>query len=166
MARPLDTGDRFGFLHPAVDAHTLGISSVEGLLADCGAKVVLAEREINEAAGRAAEPASARLLRDWIKGNGITAIGFSYRLDSEDGLHLFAAFVDSLTLSRSFATEGGTVKALFFAGLPRTCDLVEERFPIVAGLFRGDETPAETLDILGLPRYLLPERVAWGAAYD
>jgi hypothetical protein len=162
----LSTSDRFGFLHPSVDVHTLGINSIEQLLAECGIMARRASPEINEAANRAADPASARALRDWIKGNGITAIGFSYRLDPEDGLRLFSAFVDALMLSRSFVAEGGTIKALFFAGLPKTCDLVEGRFPVVAGLFRGDESPAETLDILCLPRRLLPKQVAQGAAYD
>lgn len=166
MAITIDAGDRFAFLHPAVDAHTLGIASIENLLTDCGLRSILASQEINEAAGRAAEPNSARILRDWIKGNGISAIGFSYRLDPRDGLQLFSAFVDALRSSRSFAAEGGTIKALFFAGLPEACDLIEGRFPVVAGVFRGDESPAETLDILGLPRRLLPEQAAQGAAYD
>jgi hypothetical protein len=122
MPMLLSTSDRFGFLHPSVDVHTLGINSIEQLLAECGIMARRASPEINEAANRAADPASARALRDWIKGNGITAIGFSYRLDPEDGLRLFSAFVDALMLSRSFVAEGGTIKALFFAGLPKTCD--------------------------------------------
>jgi hypothetical protein len=166
MPRPMDISDRIGLLHPFVDAHTLGISSIEGLLAECGIEAILADAEINSAAGRASNPASARSLRDWIKGNGITALGFSYRLDPEDGLRIFSALMDALTLTRCLATEGGTVRRLFFAGLPRACDLVEERFPSISGVFRGDETPAETLVILGLPSYLLPARAAKGAAYD
>ena len=166
MARLLDASDKIGFLHPAIDAHTLGIASVEQLLEDCGFAAIRAEGDINEAAGLAADPARARALRDWIKGNGITALGFSYRLDPEEGLRIFSAFLDALEATHSLVSGGGPVKALFFAGLPRTCDLVRDRFPGVAGLFRGDESPAETLDILGLPRYLLPERAAKGAAYD
>lgn len=166
MPRPLDASERIGFVYPGVDAHTLGINSVAELLADCGVETVFADQEINVAAVHSTEVASSRLLRDWIKGKGLAAIGFSYRLDPEEGLRLFSAFVDSLTLSRSLHTEGGSVRALFFAGLPRACDLVEEKFPKVTGVFRGDETPAETLDILGLPRYLLPERSAKGVVYD
>src|SRR5579871_3546717 len=36
MRASLRGDEVFGFLRPSVDAHTLGISSVEQLLADCG----------------------------------------------------------------------------------------------------------------------------------
>ncbi len=166
MARLLDISDRIGFLHPAEDAHRLGIASMERLLEECGLAAIRAGQELNEVVGKAPRPTQARALGDWIRGNGITALGFGDWLEPEDGLALFSAFMDALEASHSLVSDGGTVKTLLFAGLPETCDLVRKRFPLVAGLFRGDESPAETLDILGLPRYLLPERAAKGAAYD
>jgi hypothetical protein len=155
-----------GLVHPAIDAHTLGISSIEQLLSSCGISAIAAGSEINEAVGKAGDAEAARSLGGWIRGNGITALGFSYRLDPEDALRLFASFMETLALLRALDSEGGSVRSVFFAGLPRACDLVEERFPRIAAAFRGDETQVETLDRLGVPRGLLPERAAASVAYD
>lgn len=166
MSRHLGIDDRVGLVHPAIDVHTLGISSVEQVLSDCGIAVITADASVNEAVGRTDDSGSARVIRDWIKGNHITAIGFSYRLDPDEGLRFFSNFVETLDLVHANASDGGSLHSVFFAGLPRACDLVEERFPKVTAVFRGDETPAETLDILGVSRSLLPERSAMGVAYD
>jgi hypothetical protein len=154
MKRHLGIDDRVGLVRPAIDAHTRGIS------------VIAADAAVNEAVGRTDDSGSARIIRDWIRGNRITAVGFSYRLDPDEGLRYFSNFMETLDLVRANAADGGSLHSIFFAGLPRACDLVEERFPKVAAVFRGDETPAETLDMLGVPRSLLPERSAAGVAYD
>jgi hypothetical protein len=165
-ARRLGLEDRLGLVHPSIDVHTLGIASVRQVLSDCGIAVLAADARVNDAVGRAKDPASVGIIRDWIKGRGITAIGFSYRLDPDEGLRCFSAFMEALSLGHAHASDGGSLRLVFFAGLPRTCDLVEERFPQVATLFRGDESPAETLDMLGVPRAFLPGRLATGVAYD
>jgi hypothetical protein len=136
------------------------------MLSDCGIIVIKGDAQINSAVGRADDPGSATLIRDWIKGNGITALGFSYRLDPDEGFRYFTNFIETLELVHAFASDGGSVASLFFAGLPRACDLVEARFPKVAAVFRGDETPAETLDALGVPRFMLPESSSMGILYD
>ena len=166
MGRHLGSDDRLGLVHPSIDVHTLGISSVEQVLSDCGIAVIAADAQVNEAIGRVDDAGSARVIRDWIYGNHITSIGFSYRLDPDEGLRYFSNFMETLDLIHAFIPDGGYVRSLFFAGLPRACDLVEERFPKVTAVFRGDETPAETLDLLGVPRALLPMRSAIGVAYD
>jgi hypothetical protein len=166
MDNALTLSDRLGLLHPAVDVHTLGISALEQLLSDCGLTVTLAPPEVNEAAGSPSSPSSARILRDWVKGRGITALGFSYRLDPEEGRRVFAEFLRTLTETGLLAAEGGPVHALLFAGLPLTCDLVGQSFPGRVTLFRGEEGPAEILDLLGLPRSRLPAIEAQGIRYD
>lgn len=156
---------RIGLVHPAVDVHDLGLASLAALLASCGLSAARAGREACEAALRPEEPGNGRILRAWIEGEGLDSIGFSYRLDPRDGLRLFASFHAFLEAAGLLARRGGRVSALYFAGLPEACDLVAERFPEVA-LFRGDESPLECLDLLGLPRSLLPAEEAAGAAYD
>jgi hypothetical protein len=166
MSKHLGIDDRLGLVHPSIDAHTLGISSVEQILSDCGIVTVEADAAVNNAVGRTDDSGCARIIRDWIKGNHITAIGFSYRLDPDEALRFFSNFMETLDLVRARVADGGSLRSIFFAGLPRACDLVEERFPRVTATFRGDETPAETLDMLGIPRSLLPERASKGIAYD
>jgi hypothetical protein len=157
---------RFGLIHPAVDVHTLGLSAIEGILRECGIRVAVADREACEAAIRPETPESGRLLRRWISGNGIDSIGFSYRLDPEDGLRYFSAFLAFLDAAGLRAQAGGPVASVYFAGLPSACKLVRERFPSVDGLFLGDESALECLDILGVPRRELPAALAAGTAYD
>jgi len=157
---------RFGLLRPAVDAHTLGLSAFASLLRDCGVAVVEADEEAREAALHPETPASGRLLASWIKHNGLDSLGFSYRLDPEDGLRYFAALVAFLDAAALRSGSGGPLSRLYFAGLPRACELVRERFPWIDGTFGGDESPAECLDLLGLPRASLPPALAAGAAYD
>lgn len=157
---------RFGLIRPAVDAHTLGLASIEALLRECGFRVETADGDCLEAALRLEAPESGRLLRSWIAGNGLDSVGFSYRLDPADGLRYFSAFRAFLEESGLRARDGGPVASIYFAGLPEACELVRERFPDVAGLFRGDESPLECLDILGIPRRYFPAGLAAGAAYD
>jgi hypothetical protein len=162
-----DPGDRrFGLLHPALDVHVLGISSIEGILRECGIRVASADREVCEAAAHPDAPESGRILRRWVLGNGIDSIGFSYRLDPDDGLRFFSAFWDFLDAAGLRTASGGPVASVYFAGLPRTCELVHERFPSVDGLFCGDESPAECLDLLAVPRRRFPSALAAGTVYD
>lgn len=166
MRLAFHASDRLGLLNPALDAHTLGLSSVEQLVQECGFRTVTADRALSESLCQGEEGAATRLLRDWIQGKGITLLGFSYRLSPEDGERFFSVLVERLRKGRLLVSEGGPVKGLFFAGLPAACDLVLARHPFVSGVFRGDETLLETLGILGIHLRSLPVSVAGGAAYD
>jgi len=163
MAGQLRVGDRMALMRPSVDAHTLGISSIGRLLSDCGLDVVVAGADINDAVEHCPDGDSVRLIRDWLERNRISAIGISYRLDPDDALRIFSRFMNALRLVG--AAKLGGVREVYFAGLPRACDMVERFFPQVV-TFRGDETPAETLAKLGLPTELLPTSSARGVAYD
>lgn len=162
----LALGDRIGLVHPASDAHTLGLSYIEELLSGAGMVPLQAPEEVLRALDHpeAAEP--ARLLRDWILGNGMRAIGYSWRLDPGEGLSLFSRFVETLERTGVLTGSGGPVHSLFFAGLPETCALVKERHPYVAATFLGDEGPAESLALMGISGLALPADIARGAVYD
>jgi hypothetical protein len=166
MRAGLGIDDRVGLVRPSIDAHTLGISSIEQVLSDCGVAVLAADASVNEAVSNPSDPARARAIRDWLIGNRITALGFSYRLDPDDALRYFSRLMAVLSALRAFSEEGGSVRLVYFAGLPEACDRVEEAYPRIAAVFRGDESAAETLDLLGLPRSFLTSRSAEGVAYD
>ncbi|MBM4037914.1 MAG: cobalamin-binding protein [Planctomycetes bacterium] len=166
MPRRVARADCFGLLRPALDAHTLGIASVAQILQDCGCRAVAADAAACEAAGRPDDPAAFSAVERWLRENRITILGFSYRLDPDDGAALFARLATRLKARRLLAEQGGPLKALYFAGLPRACDLARQRVPEATGTFCGDETPAETLRILGVAASRVPSALAQGIAYD
>lgn len=155
--------DTVGFIHPAIDIHTLGISSASELLQACGISTVIADHEVCQAIENP-QPAQDALVQRWVRNHGLTALGFSYRLDPEDGLRFFRQFVD-LVNRCSLRAPQGPVRALYFAGLPETCALVSQEFPWVAAVFIGDETPGETCDKLGITSRL-PPTLTEGLGYD
>lgn len=158
--------DRFGFVHPVVDAHTLGISSLAQILSDCGFQSLLADAALCEAVGAPDHPENLDAIERWIRDNRITILGFSYRLDPEDGAAALGRLMSRLKTRRLLSNQGGAIKAIYFGGLPRTCELVRRDIPEVTGVFSGDETPAECLRLLGIDTLLLPDEIAAGASYD
>lgn len=166
MSKGPSKADRFGLVRPAVDAHTLGISSVEQILTDCGYRCVVADAATCEAFGAPQDLSNMAIISFWIRENRVTYLGFSYRLDPDEGAALLERLVDRLKGARLLADQGGPLKGVFFAGLPKACQLVKARYPDVAGVFCGDETPAETLRILGIPPAAVPRDLAQGVAYD
>ena len=162
MAFSLRDNDRFGFFQPLLDAHTMGLVQAARLLQDCGYAAMTADRDARETI----DSADASALTRWVRSNGLTALGFAYRLSPEDGLRVFSAFVDALRGASLLASHGGPVRGLFFAGLPETCALIRERYPEVDAVFPGDETPAETLRLFGVPASRMPASVTAALAYD
>ncbi len=163
MHQRLSESDRLGLLHPAIDIHTLGIASVSQLLDECGILNVIAGHDVCQYL-ETCTPGN-ELLVEWVKANSLTALGFSYRLDPGDGVRSFRLFSETLTRCRLRENQGGPIRAVFFAGLPATCEAVSREFPEVA-VFEGDETPGETLQVLGLSPSLIPVALAQGVAYD
>jgi len=161
----LSRDDCFGLVHPMVDVHVLGINALEQLLSECGFKSVTADASACAAFGDPADPANTGSIRQWIVANKITVLGFSYRLDPVDGAAVFAELLALLKRLRLLAPQGGPIRAIYFAGLPRACDIVSAKHPEVTAVFRGDETAAETLARFGISSSLLPSSIA-GVSYD
>lgn len=166
MAYTMKSGSVLGMLRPLPDAHTLGMGSMGELLRHAGVRHEVAGHELAARAGAGDPSALEPELAAWIRGRRVNALAMSWRLDPENGARLFAVLIEALDRGRLLAKHGGPIQALYFAGLPPACDLVQERFPWVSGLFRGDESPAESLSILGINPAVLPEALSEGLAYD
>lgn len=166
MKYALTQNDCFGLVRPAVDAHTLGISSVEQILRDCGFATVVADVAACEAFGSPQSPASAAAIERWLRENRVTVLGFSYRLDPQEGPVVFERLIHELKSRQLLAAQGGPIGALYFAGLPAACRIVKDRVQEANGVFCGDETPAETLEILGVSAKVIPNELAEGISYD
>lgn len=158
--------DRIGLARPGIDAHTLGLMSVGQLLRDCGVECILADAGICGAFDAPEDPIRMERISLWLKQNRISVLGFSYRLDPGDGADRFGRLVYELEKRCLLQSAGGPLKAVYFAGLPRTCQLVSMQCPGVAGTFSGDETSAETLVKFGLESRALPQTLSRGIAYD
>jgi hypothetical protein len=154
--------DRFGFVRPAVDAHTTGISALDQLLAECGLHAVTAGAAACEAFGDPENPANAQTILQWIRENGITVLGFSCHLDPHQGAGKFALLLALLRRLKLLTSQGGPLRALYFEGLPEACRMVSYRHREVTGVFCGDETPAEKMSILGISPKSLPAAIAGG----
>ncbi len=166
MSSKMTKTDCLGLVRPAVDAHTLGLSSVQQVVEDCGYVAVVAEAGVCDAFDRLEDPRGVDTIERWLREHRITVLGLSYRLSPAGGAAFVATVLRSLKERRLLQPQSGPLRAVYFAGLPETCRLVQRQCPEVAGVFQGDETPAETLRILGIDPGVLPRAVAEGIAYD
>jgi hypothetical protein len=146
----LSQNDRLGFIHAAADGQAPGINSLEQLIAERGFQAVTADPSAGIAFGNPENPANAQTILQWIRENGITALEFCYRLDPHEGAGRFALLLALLRRLKLLASQGGPLRALYFAGLPEACQMVRYRHREVTGVFCGEETPAEMLSILGI----------------
>lgn len=166
MSSLLHHDDVVGLVRPAIDAHTLGLSSVAQLLRDCGIRTVTADAQVCTAAGRPSVPGNIAVIDHWIRQSRITRLGFSYRLDPSDGAHVFGSLMCQLRDRRLLSDQGGPLQSIFFAGLPSACGLVKQEHGERVTVFWGDETLSETLDRIGIPPALRPREVNEQVAYD
>ena len=158
--------DRLGLVHPALDAHTLGLTSIAQMLEDCGYNTVLAGSAICAHFNRPNQPDSLEGIVQWLLNERITALGFSYRLDPEEGTRLVTQLVNGLKQRLLLHAQGGPIKALYFAGLPRTCVSVREQVREVTAVFDGDDTPTGTLRTMGIDFASIPSEITENSRYD
>lgn len=158
--------DVVGLVKPAIDAHTLGILSFAQILRDCGVHVEIADETVGAEIDTAVEHGTIDALIRWIRAKSISVLGFSYRLDPERGVEVFARLVSLLRGARMLARDGGPLRAFWFAGLPPACERVAQRLPFVDAVFKGDESYQEILGNLGLSAQRVPERTSASLAYD
>lgn len=158
---------RYGLIKSGVDAHTLGISHIARLLEECGFQVHIAPAEIAEAVDKIAHPHYFSKIKKWILENRITRLGFSYRLDPGQGVTAFGRLAARIENDDSLSwKKDGAVKQIYFAGLPGACESVQKEFGDRFPVFRGDETPVESLEKLGVPQKLIPKTILEQSAYD
>lgn len=166
MSSALQHSEVFGFMKPKVDVHTLGISVITGLLNDCGYKTIIGGANVAEAADDIAKLDNLSFVLKWIRSNGITRLGFSYRLDPKNARHTFGRIFHLLHENQIFHEQGGPLRGIYFAGLPEACQLIQIEYNGHVPVFVGDETPLETLKKLGVPDYKIPKAVSQGSNYD
>ena len=151
MNNDLSIDDRFGFIRPEIDAHTLGISNIGKLLEDCGYKVFNGDTKVSYAVAHISSLENASFLINWISVNKITALGFSYRLDPRDAQQFFGRVFHLLKQNNMFIDQGGVIKRIYFAGLPEACRIIQSEYDNKVPVFMGDETQLETLLKVGVP---------------
>lgn len=164
--KPLSGREVIGLCRPYVDAHTLGVSAIEQLLIECGYETVIADADLCEAVGAPNEPINEVKIENWVKTNGISRLGFSYRLDPVDGARAFGRLKAALERRNLFEENGGPIKGLYFAGLPEACRRVEAEHRDSVRTFIGDESSAETLEKFGVPSGRIPSALANEATED
>ncbi len=158
--------DVFGFIKPLVDVHTMGVYTMANLLRDCGYRVYVSNDDVNEAVEQIHKINNYSLVKSWIVKNGITRLGFSYRLDPVEGCDYFLSLYHHLKDDNMFADNGGQLQQIFFAGLPDTCELVKGKTQGEILVFPGNESPIESLTMLHVPEGLMPAALNQNNPYD
>jgi len=166
MVSKLIDNEKFGFIRPRVDAHTLGIAVISNLLKECGYLVCIGDATISEAVDEISKINNISLLSSWIKEEKITRLGFSYRLDPRNAQLAFGKVYHFLKEKKLLIQNGGPIKQVYFAGLPDACKLILMEYENHIPVFRGDETPMESLKKLGVPENKIPSKVLEGSNYD
>ncbi len=162
----LSENEIFGFVKPAVDVHTLGISIISNLLKDCGYTSLLAPKEVNEVVMDIIKINNYSLIKKWILDNRISRLGFSYRLDPWEGSEYFMKLYVRLMEDNVMESKGGCLRSIHFAGLPDTCQLVREKTDNNVLTFPGGETPMESLTMMGVPEKRIPKNLTQTDEYD
>lgn len=158
---------RFGLVKSGLDAHTLGLTSLKQLLEECGFTALIADADISNAVDNIIDSHFFEIFKKWIIRNRITHLGFSYRLDPDQAVESFAKLVYRIKRDSLFAgKKRDLVKKIFFAGLPESCKKVGKEFQGEFKTFQGDETPIETLQVLGIPEALIPKSIRENSIYD
>ncbi len=164
--RNLHDNEVFGFIRPRVDAHTLGIAVISGLLRDCGYRVCIGSASIAEAVDEIHKLDNISLLSSWVRKEGITRLGFSYRLDPAAAQLAFGKVFHLLKENKLFSEHGGLLKQIYFAGLTEACYRISREYNNLVPVFIGDETPLETLKKIGVPDHKVPTAISEGSDYD
>lgn len=158
--------DIFGFIKPSVDVHTMGVYTIINLLRDCGFKAYIATEDVNIAAEDIRKINNYSLIKQWITSNNINNLGFSYRLDPNEGLTYFMELYHQLIADNMFTEQGGNIKTMYFAGLPDTCELIKKKTNGKIIVFPGDESHIESLEKLGVATEDLPNSISNNNEYD
>jgi hypothetical protein len=156
----------FGLIKTNIDAHTLGISTVAHLLKQCGYGVIISDKNVSNSIEHIRKNNNWTLIKNWIYENKISRIGFSYRLDPEEARKYFLELYYQLKNNNILIEDGGSIRGIFFAGLPDACKLIKQQLRDKVLFFSGGESPQETLTMLGFSSENLPNELLIGDKYD
>lgn len=156
----------FGFIKPLVDVHTMGMFTMANLLRDCGFVVYIANDYVSEAVEDIHKLNNYSLIKKWIIDNNINKLGFSYRLDPKEGCDYFMSLYEHLKGDKMLKSDGGPLAMISFAGLPDTCNMVAAKTNGQVIVFKGNETPFESLNKYGIPDDQVPASLFVDNSYD
>lgn len=157
---------KYGFIKPALDAHTLGINSAAELLRDCNYDVIIADDIVAKAMNDYKYELRRKIVIDWIRENNINRLGISYRLDQDDAVKMIGYIVEEIKKENLMKYQGGIIDLIFFGGLPRACELIEKEFKGLVRTFIGGESASETLYKMGVSEDKIPKDIFEGSKYD
>lgn len=158
--------ETFAMIKTLMDAHTMGIHASAALLRDCGYRVIISPKKIEDALERITTEESQKKIVQWIKENNVTRIGLSYRLDPGMAVEIVGRFVKLLQKEGLYNTDSSQVKSIHFAGLTPACDIIDKEYCGRIKTFRGGESAEETLLIMGVPKDEIPKSITDGCKYD
>ena len=157
---------KYGFIKPAIDAHTLGINSAEELLHNCGYDVIVGDDLIAKAMSDYKHEMRRKIVVDWIIANKINRLGISYRLDQDDAVKMLGYLIEELKNANAMKFQGGEIENVFFGGLPETCESIEKEFKGLVTTFVGGESVRETLIKMGVTEDRIPGDIYESSRYD
>ena len=158
--------NRYGFIKPAIDAHTLGINSAAELLRDCSYDVIIADDLVAKAMNDYKHETKRKIVINWIRENNVNRLGISYRLDQDDAVNMIGYIVEGMKKEKLMKFQGGQIDFIFFGGLPSTCELIEKEFKGLVRTFIGGESASETLLKMGVSEDRIPKDIFEGSKYD
>ncbi len=156
----------FGFIKPEIDVHILGISTITNILRDCGFTVKIAPPEVMKAVEDIKKVNNSSLVAKWLKDNRINIIGFSYRLDPQEGCNYFCSFFNQISDLKLLRKDVGLIDKVSFAGLPDSCELIKKTLGNQAIYFYGDESHIDSLKKYEVPQHLYPKSFSFIHEYD
>lgn len=157
---------KYGFIKPAIDAHTMGINSAAELLRDCGYDVVMADDLVAKAMNDYKHELRRKVVVDWIISNKIERLGISYRLDQDDAVNMIGFLIEEMKKAKLMKFQGGQIEIVFFGGLPKTCEAIDKEFNGLVKTFIGGESARETLTKMGVAEDRIPSDIYVGSRYD
>lgn len=162
----IDLHHTIGLAKTNVDAHTLGLVTVNELLTESGFTTLVADEKISQAFADPQSINNSSRIRRWITENRIGILGFSYRLDPENAITIFNKLMYQLKSFKTFNEDGGPLKAVCFSGLPEATERIRRRYGENVEVFYGDETPKETLIKMKINPDLAPPGIVGTHPYD
>ena len=157
---------KYGFIKPAIDAHTMGINSAAELLRDCGYDVIVADDIVAKAMNDYKHELRRKVVVEWIISNKVERLGISYRLDQDDAINMIGYLIEEFKNANLLKFQGGQIETIFFGGLPKTCEAIEKEFNGLVKTFIGGESVRETLVNMGVPEDRIPDDIYEGSRYD